>query len=131
MVGERLTKALVTGDFDIYRQVMDLPITIEPRGGEPVTLTDIDALQADFDLYRMAIKARRITDIYREIKEINQTEEGHFEVVCDLHILSHAERVVEPFESKMTLRKVGDDWRFCHIRSSLRHIQWTRGEAGL
>lgn len=130
-IGERLTKALLSGDFDLYRQVMDLPIKIEPMGAVAYTLTDIKGLQADFDLYHLSIKSRRVTDIYRKVKKIEETAEGGFAVTCLMHILAGTERVIDPFLSIMTLQMTPEGWRFNHIQSSLRHIQWTLGDTDL
>lgn len=130
-IGESLTRALLTGEFDLYREVMDLPITFAPRGAAAYTLKDIDALKADFELYHMSIKARHLTDIYRKVLNIQEAENGRFDVTVEMHLLASAERVADPFESIMTLHKPAENWRFCHIRSSLQHIKWTLGETDL
>jgi hypothetical protein len=130
-VGERLTRALISGDFDLYRSVMDLPITIEPRGAAAYTLRDPAGLERDFDLYHRSIRARGVTDIYRKVVDIREDDEGRVEVRCLMHILVGSTLAIEPFISLMTLHRTEGGWRFCHIRSSLRHIQWTLGKSGL
>jgi hypothetical protein len=130
-IGERLTKALITGDFDLYQQVMGLPITIEPRGGDAYTLTDTQGLHEDFRLYHQSISARRITDIYRKVESIEKVGGNRFDVTCLMHILAGTQRAVEPFHSTMGLSETPEGWRFCHIYGPLRHIQWTLGEIDL
>lgn len=131
IIGERLTKALLSGDFDLYQQVMGLPITIEPRGAAAYTITNPEELRCDFDLYHQAVLIRRITDIYRKVESIQKIQENRFSVACLMHILVGSEYVVEPFHSTMTLSETPEDWRFYHIYSPLRHIQWTLGKTDL
>lgn len=130
-IGERLTRALLSGDFDIYRQVFDLPITIEPRGSVAYTLTDMEGLRTDFDLYHLSVTSRGITDIYRKVEKIEKIGDARFNVTCLMHILAGTQRVIEPFKCTMTLHMTPDGWRFCHIYSPLRYIQWTLGEDDL
>ena len=131
-LGERLTKALVTGDFDLYRQVMNVPIQIEPRGDKPCTLDTEEALRRDFDLYRDHIRLHRITDIHREVIEVERPDEDTAIAIVRMNILSDAQRVVPPFISMMTMRRGKDGVvRFHKIQSSLGHINWTLGKGGI
>lgn len=129
--GERLTRALITGDFDLYRSVMDLPLKIEPRGGKPYTLATPEALEQGFRLYFKAGKARRVTDIYRQLNDLRMIGGDLCRATCLMHILAGATLVVEPFTSVMTLRKTKEGWRFCLIQNSLAHINWTLGQANI
>lgn len=127
-LGERLTKALITQDFELYEQVMDLPLTLEPRGHTPYTLTTIDELRADFDLYCDHIRLHGITDIYREAKEVETLSDDLTVIVCDIHLLSGGARTVPPFTGVMTMHRCADDVvRFSRIQSSLGHLNWTIG----
>ena len=126
-IGERLTQALLTGDYALYRQVIDLPLTTIPRGGITYTLDTEEALHRDFTLYHQAIVARGVTDIYRKVETIAPLSDKAFEVTCLMHILEHANLVTEPFVSRMSLHETAQGWKFFRIESSLRHIDWTLG----
>jgi len=128
-LAERLTRALITGDFNLYCTVMDLPLRIEPRGGKPYTMHTFEALEQDFRLYHQAIKARGVTDIYRQLRDLSPTASGLCKATCLIHILDGATLVVEPFIFVMTLRKTKEGWRFCLIQSPMGHINWTLGQA--
>jgi hypothetical protein len=131
-LGEGLTRSLLTRDFDLYRQVMNLPIRIEPRGGSAYTLETPDALRTDFDLYCDHIKLHGITDIYREALEIDRLDDDTAAVTCMINILRGATRIVRPFRSVMTMRRGADDTvRFAKIQSALGHINWTLGQGGI
>lgn len=127
-VGERLTRALLTGDFELYRQVIDLPFRTEPRGGTPYTLETPEALEKDFRLYHQAVTIQKITDIYRMVEAIEPLGEHAWRVHCLMHIIEGARLAVEPFEMRACLRRAGDRWKIFRIESSLRHINWSLGQ---
>lgn len=128
-LGDDLTRALVTGDFDLYAAIMALPLTIAPRDGAPYVLADRAALRADFDLYHSIIKLHGVTDIYREVVEYQPVSDGHIRFHFVTHILVRAQRIVEPFASCMLMVRGADGWRIAEIESSEGHINWTRGRA--
>lgn len=131
-LGERLTRALLTRDFDLYRQVTNLPIQIEPRGGSPYTPDTADALRADFDLYHDHIQLHGITDIYREVLDIDRIDDDTAAVTCMMNILHGGSRIVRPFRAIMTMQRGPDDTtRFVRIQSALGHINWTLGKGGI
>ena len=47
---------------------------------------------------------------------------------CITHILVRAQRIVEPFQTRMTLHQRPDGWRISEIESSEGHINWTLGK---
>ena len=130
-LSEHLTTALVTGDFELYRQVVGLPVRFEPREGKAYTLETVDELQEDFALYHDMMSLHGITDIYREILGIEQPEPQRADVTCLVNYLRKTGRAVDPFRMKMTLREGGDGWRIHLIKSSLGHINWTLGKGGI
>lgn len=131
-LGERLTQALTTGDFALYRQVMGLPLRIEPRGGSAYVLETVDDLHRDFDLYRDHIALHGITDIYREVLDVEHPAPDTAIAIVRMNILAGARRVVPPFVSLFTMRRDGDGAVRLHsIQSSLGHINWTLGKGGI
>ncbi len=132
-ISERLTRALVTGDFDLYRSVIALPLRIEPRAGKPYDLDTRDHLECDFNLYHQSIRTHGVTDIYREVRAITQPAPDRVEIACITHILARANRIVDPFDTLIVLRPVlpdlPPDWRITRIQSSEGHINWTLGRA--
>lgn len=129
-LGERLTGALVSGDFELYSQVMDLPLRIEPREGDAYTIHDLAALQQDFEIYHRNIGLHRITDIHRDITTLD-TANDSITVIARVNMLSGATRVVDPFDAVFHLHRTADGWRFHRIQSSPGHINWTLGKGGI
>jgi len=128
-VFEHLTKALITGDFDLYRSVIRLPVRVEPRDGQPYELHCDADLETDFNLYRDSIALHGVTDIYRRILHQEATEQGQQIVTVETHLLEHANRIVPPFETRLTFFRHADGWRIGLVQSSLGHINWTLGKA--
>ncbi len=124
-IGDTLTRALVTGDFGLYQQVMQLPLTIVPLGEMPYVLKDEAALFRDFDLYHQVLKLHSVTDIFREVRGvINEGDDVH-RILCRVHIMARANRIAEPFNSEMLIRLKSGIWRIIEIRSVAEHISWT------
>ena len=128
-LSDTLTNALLGRDFALYRTAFCLPVRIEPRKGQAYTLADDAALEADFKLYCDILKAHAVTDIFREEMQVLPLEDDWVEVTFCTHILRHAQRVVEPFNSQFVLRPCDGAWRIAEIRSTLGHINWTLGRA--
>ena len=129
IIERNLTRALIHGDYDLYRSLIYMPIYMVPRGGDPYVLRTDDALREDFDLYVQALRIQRATDIYRHIETFSQMEADWVEVTVETHILGSTGRVVDPFLTQFVLRPQDGSWRIALIRSSFGHLRWTRGLA--
>ena len=128
----RGSQAFVKGDFDLYRQIMVLPVRIEPRDGKPYTMETETELNQDFELYHKVTRLHGITDIYREILDIAEPgEDGTVAVTCLVHMLRQAGRAVDPFRAAFHFRETTDGWRLFRVQSSLGHINWTLGQGGI
>jgi hypothetical protein len=130
-LGNSLTQALITGDFDLYRLVMALPLRIVPRGTQAYVLADDAALERDFRLYARSIKTAGVTDIFREVAEVRPDANGGHRVFCTVHIMARAHRITEPFRSEMLLLPFADGLRIAEIVSTTEHIDWTLGRRAL
>ena len=124
-VGERLTKALVSGDFEIYQSVMDLPLQINPELETAYTLDTVDELRSDFEIYHQVNVLHHVTDIYRQIKAIKMLSQNRAAVSCTMELLSHSGRLVDPFLATHFLHQRPKGWRIYRIDSSVGHINWT------
>jgi hypothetical protein len=129
ILGDQLTKALLSNNFAMYRALMTLPVTFTPTEGKAYTLHTDAELEADFDLYVSIIKLHGVTDIYRRFIGISPEADGELSVHVITHILVRANLLAEPFASRMRLRKVEGAWRITEIESTKGHLNWTLGLA--
>ncbi|TXH97374.1 MAG: hypothetical protein E6Q73_12570 [Pseudorhodobacter sp.] len=127
-IGDRLTEALVKGDFGLYQTVMELPLTVVPLGEAPYVLADEPALRRDFELYHNVLKLHGVTDIFREVRAVFDDDDDVHRILCRVHIMAHANRIAEPFLSEMRIRPRAGLWRIIEIRSLAAHIGWTLGD---
>lgn len=127
-IGDKLTAALLSGDFALYRTLVALPLTITPRTGETYVIADEAALKLDFDLYHMVLGVNGVTDIFRDVVESTQVSAHDAEIKVMTHILEHANRVADPFVTRFFLADVGGRWVIREIESSPEHINWTLGK---
>jgi len=128
-IGDRLTKALISGDFELYRSLMILPLRVTPRHGTPYTTHTIEALREDFDLYHKIIGIHGVTDIFRDVQNVEMTGPDQAIVTVMTHILQRANRLVHPFNARFHLQRQGDGWCITEIESTEGHINWTLGRA--
>jgi hypothetical protein len=110
---------------------MSLPLRIIPRGGEAYVLTDDAALERDFALYHRSLKTAGVTDIFRELVEVQPEADGATRVLCRVHIMARAHRITDPFRSEMLLRPTPQGMRIGEIVSTSEHIDWTLGRGSI
>lgn len=130
-LGDELTRALVSGDFGLYREVMALPLRIVSRGVGYYLIADEASLRLDFDLYHAVMKLHGVTDIYRRVTTVTEDGKGAARIFAEVHIMVRANRLVEPFDTVIAIRCDADgNWRIHEIESTPGHISWTLGEDG-
>ena len=128
-LGELLTKALISGDFALYRSILTLPMKFTPRDGPSYTLLDEAALREDFDLYVAIIRLHGVTDIYRQVLDYVPDGADRVAVQVVTHILVRANLLVAPFQTRIRLQNGAGGWRIAEIESSEGHLNWTLGRA--
>ncbi|MES2435037.1 MAG: hypothetical protein V4586_14590 [Pseudomonadota bacterium] len=130
-IGERLTQALIGGDFAMYSGLFALPLTVTPRGDLSYVIQTEAALRADFDLYHINISGRGVTDIFRQVLDIKRLDPSRTKVRVLTHIMVRAQRIIDPFETHFFLVEQADVWRIYQIESSGGHINWSLGRSDI
>ena len=126
-LGDKLTIALLGGDFASYRSLIALPVTMTPRNGATYVLEDEASLKSDFEQYHTILKLNGVTDIFRDVQSVTAQGPGRVEVLVTTHILQQANRVAEPFATRFFLRRDGADRTIIEIESSEEHMNWSLG----
>lgn len=126
-----LTAALLGGDFALYQRLFHLPHDVHPRHGKGYMVSTVAELREDFDLYRAAIGAAGITDMQRD--ELRTTRHDPLTRVVEARVtlLAGRETVVAPYTTTFRLERRNGHWAIGRVISSLGHINWTRGNAGI
>lgn len=123
-LGERLTQALLTADFGLFRSVVCLPLTMAPRDRTPYHVDTEAALRKMVAAYVSMIRLHRVTDLYRQITATDRTGPGEITVVFQLWVLSGGTRVVAPFVSTHHLLRTSEGWKIGCIEGSLGQTNW-------
>jgi uncharacterized cupin superfamily protein len=127
----RLTEALISGDLSLYRSVFHVPHDVHPRNGTAYSIDTEAGLREDFDLYHAAIRAQDVTDMQREVLRTTHHDPETCVVEARVTLLSGTETVVAPYNTTFRLERRQGRWGIGRVISSLGHIRWTRGEAGI
>lgn len=130
-IGDRLTTALISGDYNLYRALFRLPLVISPRGATPIVLATEEALRADFDLYHQSLTQQGITDIFRDVREVVLVAPDRARIAILTHIMQRAHRIVAPINTVFHLILAEDHWLIQEIESTEAHIKWSMGRASL
>lgn len=123
-VGERLTQALLKGDFGLFRSVVALPLRIETRVGKAQRIETDAELRELFECYVNMGRLHRVTDLYRDVQFAEHVAPGELKAVFQLSILSGGTRVVAPFSSTHHLVETSEGWRIRRIEDALGQTNW-------
>lgn len=130
-LGDKLTTALISGDFGLYASIIVLPFKVTPRDAPAYVMHDLAELQKDFDLYHSIIQTHGVTDIYRHVRQIDLLDDNRALITCTTHIMVRAQRIVDPFETRILVGAHIDSWKIFEIESSEGHINWTLGRGSI
>lgn len=130
-IDRALSEGLITGNFQKYTERMHLPLQVIRVGAPDLNLSTMEELEADFRLYHDVMRLHAVTDIFREITAQKVHENGDITVACITHIMSRANRVLDPFGTEFDLTQVNEKWLVRTIRGTIRHTDWAPGKAGL
>ena len=122
---ERATRSLFTCDFDEWANATTLPVTLVSREGTSIPRTSAEK-RTHFDLFCAAMQTQQVTDIIRQVMTAERIDPWHIAASYKTEMLRHADRVVDPYHSTMTLLFCGDgQWRASTVLNALGHVNWT------
>jgi hypothetical protein len=128
ILSDQLTRSLIGADFEGYCAVMELPLSIVTQGGSAYVLNSKPDLRNDFDTYTQALTAYRVTDIYRQSISLDQPSPEEAVITCRMHIMTKAQRIVDPFEARFHLHLTPQGWLFRQIERSNNSFVKTLGK---
>lgn len=120
----RLNQVLLTGDYEGWRNALQLPVSLIYRNGTTYVQTE-DELRADFALYQQEFRIHRVDDLVRQVKTATFLNDDQMLGTYRTYILRGAELVVDPYDSSMTLQRGADGrWRVTSVLNALGHLNW-------
>lgn len=116
-------RAVLADDRDSYCNAVCLPCLIVSHD-ESKTVTTSEDLKADYDLFIGTLRARRVTDYIRLVEDARQGDPSLIAGRYVTHVVAGSRRLMPPFWSDMTLRRVGSTWRATMVTNALAHSRW-------
>ncbi|MFN3721507.1 MAG: hypothetical protein ACK4VZ_00565 [Paracoccaceae bacterium] len=120
---DEIATAVMAGDFAAYRAGIATPFHLVTHT-ESLTLFSDDELQAGFDSFCSMLKLQRVTNYIRLVESAQQLDPDLLAGRYITHLIAGGMRVLDPFQSQITLRRVGDRWCAASITNALANSRW-------
>jgi hypothetical protein len=120
---DEIGAAVLTGDWDTYRNHVDLPFTLITENATMAVATEED-LRKGFDSFHDMLKFQKITQYIRLADSAVALSDTLISGRYVSHFIAGTHRIIPPFRSTMTLRLIGNSWRAVAITNSISNMQW-------
>ncbi|MGH1414103.1 MAG: hypothetical protein ACRBB0_11470 [Pelagimonas sp.] len=119
-----ITDPFLTGDITRWIARIRLPFALITQTG-PVTLTTLQEVTENFNLYLVAMKALKADLIIREKVGSEHCHDGTVIATYRSHFLRQGNRLRAPYTASALLHPDGGLWRMSSILNALGHHHWT------
>jgi hypothetical protein len=120
---DEVSAAVLNDDWETYRTAIDLPCAVISHNESKIVATE-DDLRAGFDDFCSTLRIQRVTDYIRLVDQATMLDEDLISGSYISHIISGGQRILAPFRSNMTLRKVAGRWRAASVSNGLANSRW-------
>ncbi|OUS20433.1 hypothetical protein DI396_03620 [Litorivita pollutaquae] len=120
---DEITRAYTTGDRDVIRPYLVLPLTIVSTKGT-VVHKDEAGINLYLDYYLESSKLHGVTDVIRLAKELGPMGEGRLLGGYENHYLRGANYITRPYMSTVELLLDDGRWKIAKINSEVEPVQW-------
>ena len=115
--------SVLQDDWTTYRRGVALPFHLVTEDAS-IVVADEDKLRMGFDSFVQTLNLHGITDYIRLAESITQIDDEMISGSYVTHMLKDGKRVVPPFKSQITLRRVDGVWQGASISNSLKNARW-------
>jgi len=119
-----ISECFITEDFGPWADRIELPFSTVTKFG-PIVCYTRDELKAEFDLYVLACQTMKLDLIFRTPLSIEHCEDGTVITTYRTELLSHGQRMTDPFTSSALMKNVDGRWRMTAILNARGHLAWT------
>ncbi len=120
---DAVSAALMDNDFESYRRWVECPLVLLTDAGTTLIDTE-EAFRFGFDSYAGMLRTERATDLIRLAHSVTSYGPNLMTGRYETHILRGGQRLYGPFQSSMSLRRVGNDWKIGSVVSPTHAEQW-------
>lgn len=118
-----IAAAVMVGDFAAYRAGVQLPFHLVTPSVN-VSIDTEDALRDGFDQFRSMLQTQRVTDYIRLVDSAQALDPDLITGRYITHLISGGMRVLDPFQSQITLRHTEGRWQAASITNALANSRW-------
>lgn len=111
-------------DLSLWISRLLLPFSMVTKSG-PITLTDHNDVQSNFDNYLKAHRIMKLDGIFRRPLSLEDCHDGTFIGTYETELLSGGQRTTDPYISSALIHKTDDGFKMSSIMNALGHHQWT------
>lgn len=120
---DRMSDATINADWETYRTGVDLPLTYVTEGTN-VTIATEEELRLGLDAFVATLRGQRVTDYIRIARAAEFVSPHLIAGGYETELLSHGNRVVAPYRSRVILRGKDGVWRAASVVNGLANTKW-------
>lgn len=120
---DEMTKAVMEGDAKLIASYLHQPFHMRTAGGWfPIcTFDDVDQLVSSM---HFSFKIQGVTDYERIASQAKFLGADEIEGFHTTHVFRGGRAMIAPYENRMKMKKIGDDWRVTIAEHSLENFKW-------
>ncbi len=115
--------AVPVGDWDTYRNPVDLPFTLITETATTVVATE-DDLRKGLDSFYHMLRFQMVTQDIQLAESAVAPSDMPLPGLYDSHFTAGSQRITPPFRSAMAPRPTGNGWQGVAITNPLSNMQW-------
>ncbi len=120
---DEASAAALQNRFDRFSALMGRPFVLVTECGSAV-LDSVAAQKAWFDSHIRSMRAQRITEVVRLATHATLMRDGLLFGTYVSQYLANGTRVIDPFESSVTMRRNAQCWQLATVSTSLPDDKW-------
>jgi hypothetical protein len=120
---DTISTAVMANDWATYEAGMVLPFHLVTHAAN-ISITTSEDLRAGFDTFRQTLTLQRVTDFIRLVESAKRIDKDLISGSYVTHLLSGGHRLLDPYTSQITLRRLDGTWRAASISNALANSRW-------
>lgn len=120
---DRVGKAVLAERFDLYRDAVQLPLSILTSSAS-LTVSTEESLLDGFDDYTDMLQSHGVTEMVRTVKVAQFQGNDHIVGIYETKLMNGAKQVLPTFHSKMWIGCYDGVWKCIKIHNTTNEARW-------
>lgn len=118
-----VSNAVMTGRFDLYAALIDLPYLVHTDTAR-FLITTVEDLHPTFDTLSQGLAARGVTHYERVARAADYVDRDRIEGLHYTYLIANGESVAYPLASRHAIVRRGEVWFFSEAHYRLKADSW-------